>query len=145
MKNVLPILMVMLLIAVSSVPGQAAWRGDHGWHGGGHFGGGIWIGPGWWGPPYYPYYPYYPAPPVVIERETTVYRDREPQQTEQPYWYYCTQPQGYYPYVRRCPSGWLKVVPSAPDDRDSMNNPAAAPRERSSGSVQPPSPREERY
>jgi hypothetical protein len=27
------------------------------------------------------------------------------------YWYYCRNPEGYYPYVRKCPGGWLKVPP----------------------------------
>jgi hypothetical protein len=35
-------------------------------------------------------------------------------QSEEPsYWYYCQNPQGYYPYVKQCPSGWTKVPPSA--------------------------------
>jgi len=84
------------------------------------FRGGIWLGPGpWWGPPY-PYYgpyPYYPAPPVVIERQPPVYVQPSPQPEEQDYWYFCTKPEGYYPYVKRCPGGWLTVVPpSAPPD-----------------------------
>jgi hypothetical protein len=58
---------------------------------------------GW---PYYSDYSSYyssdaaTAPPVYNE-------------TEQPYyWYYCTNPQGYYPYIRNCPGGWLTVVPN---------------------------------
>jgi hypothetical protein len=27
-------------------------------------------------------------------------------------WYYCQNPQGYYPYIRSCPGGWLTVVPN---------------------------------
>ena len=27
------------------------------------------------------------------------------------YWYYCREPEGYYPNVRSCPDGWMKVVP----------------------------------
>jgi len=26
-------------------------------------------------------------------------------------WYYCNDAKAYYPYVRKCPSGWLQVVP----------------------------------
>ena len=57
------------------------------------------------------WYPYgYPAPPpVVIEKEPQVYV--QPEQKEENYWYYCPDPQGYYPYIRQCASGWLKVVP----------------------------------
>jgi hypothetical protein len=36
------------------------------------------------------------------------------QPVETSYWYYCRNPQGYYPYVKRCPSGWMRVVPSPP-------------------------------
>jgi hypothetical protein len=37
-----------------------------------------------------------------------------PQPEEPNYWYYCHNPEGYYPYVKKCPSGWMKVVPSPP-------------------------------
>lgn len=38
------------------------------------------------------------------------------------YWYYCTQPVGYFPYVQACDQAWLKVVPPVPGD------PSALPR-----------------
>ena len=69
-------------------------------------------GPGWWGPPAYPYYPYYssyPAPPVVIEQRPQAYVQQNQQESD--YWYYCQNPEGYYPYVKSCPGGWMKVVP----------------------------------
>lgn len=60
-------------------------------------------------PYYYPYaypYPYYPdayaQPQVYIEQE-------QPSD-----WYYCQNPQGYYPYVTSCPGGWTRVVPTPP-------------------------------
>jgi hypothetical protein len=92
-------------------------------HGGGHFSGNIWIGPGWgyWDPFFYPYYPYpypayryYDAPTVVVPQEPQEYITQEPQKDEGEtgYWYYCRKPEGYYPYVERCPSGWMKVVPN---------------------------------
>jgi hypothetical protein len=28
--------------------------------------------------------------------------------------YYCENPQGYYPYVQQCASGWQRVSPNAP-------------------------------
>jgi hypothetical protein len=34
----------------------------------------------------------------------------EPEQTY--YWYYCSNPEGYYPYIKSCPGGWAKVVPT---------------------------------
>jgi hypothetical protein len=95
----------------------------HGSHG--HYSGSIWIGSGWgyggwgyggWGPAYpyyYPYsYPYYAAPPVVIQQSPTQYIQRDQETDVQDYWYFCRKPEGYYPYVNRCPSGWLRVIPS---------------------------------
>jgi len=60
----------------------------------------------YWGPPPY----YYPAPPVVVvpqQPQTYVQRNQQ----ESNYWYYCQNPQGYYPYIKSCPGGWMKVVP----------------------------------
>ncbi|MGR9115263.1 MAG: hypothetical protein ACU85E_05820 [Gammaproteobacteria bacterium] len=71
--------------------------------------------------PYYPYYyPYYPPEIVTVPVEPPVYIERGgPQPSQQlpaGYWYYCSDPEGYYPYVKECPPGWLQVdpVPSAP-------------------------------
>jgi hypothetical protein len=117
--------------------GSGGYRGASGYHGsGGYYGSGNYHGhggnnghgnsynfgfaigpgwggwrPGWWGPayPYYPYYPYYSAPPVVVERQPQVYVQQN--QQESGYWYYCQNPEGYYPYVKSCPGGWMKVVP----------------------------------
>ncbi len=67
-------------------------------------GGTVFLGdPFWWGPP-----PVY-APPVVVQQPAPVYT--APPAT---YWYYCPNPQGYYPYVQQCPPGWMTVVPPAP-------------------------------
>ena len=108
MQKVIRILLaVMVVLMVNALPADAA-RG-HG-HGGGHVGVGVFVGPGWWGP--YPYYPYYP-PRVIVEQPPEIYV--QPPQSEQRYWYYCPEPQGYYPQVKRCPKGWMKVVPPADD------------------------------
>ena len=101
-------LTVMAVLLLSAAAGQAA-----------RIHGGIWIGPvwgpGWWGPPY-PYYPYYAQPPVVIQQQPApeIYVQPPPQAEEPSYWYYCQDPKGYYPYVKQCPNGWMKVVPSPP-------------------------------
>ena len=58
--------------------------------------------------PWYPY-GYYPPPPVVIQQQSPVYV--QPQEEQPYYWYYCQDPQGYYPYIKSCPGGWMKVVP----------------------------------
>ena len=82
--------------------------------------GGWWPGIFWGGLalaglPWYPYN-YYPQPSTVVQ-QPQVYV--QPQQQDDYYWYYCENPKGYYPYVSRCPSGWMKVVPNA--------NPQTAP------------------
>ena len=111
---------------------DGGWGGGHGGGWGGEHGGG-WGG-GWgWGPsiglgldlglsgyPYYcsPYYPYYSPAPVIEQPTAEIYAEPVPSQPSQPvqqtYWYYCRAPEGYYPYVKQCPGGWMKVVPSPP-------------------------------
>lgn len=88
--------------------GHHGWRGPHRpWRHHVHgprfyWGGTVVLGP------WYPY-GYYPAPPVVIQQGPPVYV--QPEQEQPYYWYYCQDPQGYYPYVKSCPGGWMKVVP----------------------------------
>jgi hypothetical protein len=81
--------------------------------------------------PVYPYpypYPYY-APPVVatVPASPPVYVERSDIQPGaqqgaqgsgalQPgYWYYCRNPEGYYPSVQQCPGGWQQVAPRQPN------------------------------
>lgn len=122
--------------------GGHAYRGAYGGHAhrGGY--GGSWRGGGWgwwgpsvvlgaalaapfWGYPYgypyaypygYPYaYPYgYPAysSPVVVDSSPQTYIQQDIQ--VQQLWYYCQNPQGYYPYVQECPGGWQPVSPQPP-------------------------------
>jgi len=93
---------VIVLLLVGIVPGYA--------------GGSVrfWIGIGipvwpWWGPYYYPPY----SAPVVIQQQAPVYEQQAPQgEAQQYYWYYCPESKTYYPYVKQCPSGWMKVVPT---------------------------------
>ena len=111
------VVLALLLVPILAPPVDAFVRG--GFHGGFHrggccfFGGGLALGlglgllataPWWYAPPYaYPAYSYpayaYPAP---------AYQQAPPPPT---YWYYCQNPQGYYPYVTQCPGGWMTVVP----------------------------------
>lgn len=122
------------IITRSGPVGHTTRVGGH-FYGGGHYYGGGWRwGPAWsigfWGTGYpyygypyydYPYYRYYDAPPVIIEQPPAeVYVEPDTQQAtpEEPiYWYFCQEPQGYYPYVKECPNGWMKVVPSAPSSQ----------------------------
>jgi hypothetical protein len=63
----------------------------------------------------YEYSAYYPYP-AAVATDPPVYLDPEPAPaTTTPaatsYWYYCTEPAGYYPYVQRCSKAWMPVVP----------------------------------
>ena len=151
MKKGFVVIFVVLALLLAGTVSVQAFEHDGGGHGGGWggHGGGWgghgwgWGGPGWgwglgwdpwlWGPPYYnPYYygynPYYAAPPAVIQQQPQEYVQPVPQQEEQSYWYFCSNPQGYYPYVKKCPGGWMKVVPrSTPPDYESHGEPAQAP------------------
>jgi len=114
-KTVCLVLAFLVLFLAISLPAYAHERV--------FFRGGVWIGPGlgpwWWGPPYYPYYPYDPQPPLVIQQQPPAYVEPTPQPEGQYYWYFCQDPQGYYPYVKKCPGGWLKVIPqTTPDEKE---------------------------
>jgi len=99
--------------------------GFHGGHGRGFFGFGFGLGLGlaldpWLYYPYaygyypYGYYPYgytpyaYPAAPAAY-----IEQGAAPAAPAGNDWYYCHNPEGYYPYVRNCPGGW-QTVPSQP-------------------------------
>ena len=66
-----------------------------------------WGDPWWWGPAY----PDYLYPPEVVQETPLEYIQQEPEPAPIAYWYYCQNPQGYYPYIKECPGGWLTVVP----------------------------------
>jgi len=34
------------------------------------------------------------------------------QQEENYYWYFCPDANNFYPYVKKCPRGWLRVFPA---------------------------------
>jgi hypothetical protein len=89
---------------------------------------GVYVGgPGYWGA--WPYawgagyaVPYAVAPLVVNAAPAAqVYVQQEPAAAapapslpDSSYWYYCTQPAGYFPYVQDCSHAWMKVVPQVP-------------------------------
>jgi hypothetical protein len=66
--------------------------------------------PYWYPPPPVVYAPppVYYAPPVVVQQPAPTYVAPQAQS-----WYYCDNPQGYYPYVANCGSGW-RQVPAQP-------------------------------
>lgn len=102
--------------------GGHGFHGHHGHHGHRHFHGrshvGVWLGsswgygPGWYGDPWYrhPYgrtvvvQPLPVAPPVYVEQGGVPTASM---------WYYCRQPQGYYPYVTSCTLPWRAVAPGS--------------------------------
>ena len=119
------------------MPASSAWaRGGHdgGHHfGGHHFGGhhyggygfGWKLGLGYYGLGYGRYWPYYGGyspyhgsygggyggsyPPVrYIQQQGGAQATTKPQAN---YWHYCSNPKGYYPHVKKCPDGWMQVVP----------------------------------
>lgn len=105
--------------------GRGFGGGHHGGRGfrGGYYGLGLGFGPGYYGGGYYPYYGgyggYYGYPPAVVTVPVTptVYIQQPPpvvQQYPSGFWYYCNNPEGYYPYVKECLNGWQQVAPTPP-------------------------------
>ena len=113
MKKVTGAVLVLAIVSLlfSSMPGYA--RGFGGFRGGWGWWpwavGGAVVGATLAAPYYYPYYQHYPARPVVVQTPPAVYV--QPRQQQAYYWYFCQNPQGYYPYVPSCSSGWVKVMP----------------------------------
>lgn len=134
--------MFLVIALLSIVASSSVWAHGHrhshlsiglGYYGPGYYGGygygGYGFGrygfggygygyPSYYFPPAYAYPPTVivpTTPPVYIEQQT-----QQPAQSAQPaqprtnYWYYCKDPDGYYPYVRNCPGGWLQVAPQPP-------------------------------
>jgi hypothetical protein len=90
------------------------WRRGH-WYHGHHLGrnGWWWIVGGVWyfyPTPVYPYPDPFlpPGPPVAVA--PPVQAPPQPQQ----YWYYCRNPEGYYPYVPQCRVPWEAVPANSP-------------------------------
>ena len=133
MKRLVLGVMVVVLSLGYAGPSEAGsrGRGHGGGHGGGHHG-------GYSGGHYYPHGHHYGhhdyddyyygalllyGAPYVLSVLTGWNQPRAaaraPSQAtgyveQTGYWYYCTDPEGYHPYVKDCPQGWLQVVPSAP-------------------------------
>ena len=69
---------------------------DGGWYGG--------WGPGWGGWSY--------APPIVVQEppQRIEYQNVPLGPAPPAYWYYCSNPAGYYPQIATCPGGWAQVL-----------------------------------
>jgi len=107
-------------------PGGGAFRGGgfrggefRGGFRGGFFGPRFGLGfgfydPFWW-PAYYPWYYPYVTPEVVVRYAPPAgYLPPPNSPPAQQYWYHCGNPEGYFPYIRQCNSGW-EQVPATPD------------------------------
>jgi hypothetical protein len=108
----------------------AHWRGGHwfhGWYGGRYTW--WWIAGGMWYPypaPVMPYPDPYQPPVVVVQPApnadanvtSTAPLAQPPAAVPPPaapqYWYHCSNPEGYYPYISQCQGGWQKVPAGAP-------------------------------
>lgn len=90
-----------------------AWRGGgwrHEWHDG-RFAwwwvtGGLWY---FYPEPIYPY-PTYVPPAIVVQQPPPAPTGLPPAQ----FWYFCDNPQGYYPYVASCNGPWREVPATPP-------------------------------
>jgi hypothetical protein len=131
-KSMKLIKLLMLAIALlGSAATSTAWadRGHRVHHGrsGAHVG--LYLGlpltwPYFSAPydPYYPYGPYYYSPYYrygmpVQPAQPQVYIEQPQAQEQSPaqnYWYFCSNPKGYYPYVKQCSSSWVQVTPQPP-------------------------------
>lgn len=114
MKRISIALLLVVLGSIASGPALAHVHGRIG----------IAIGVPLFWPWYYP--PYY-SPPIVVQAPPRVYvrssppvyvERRRERETDEPsgYWYYCSRPKGYYPYVKHCSRGWERVLPEPPSD-----------------------------
>jgi hypothetical protein len=134
-KSLIAMVAGVLLLAFTPV-----LAGPHGggYRGGGHHGGGYWgprVGIYYGGLGYghgYGYgYPYVYAPMVITTEslpQTLIQQDAPAGETTQNepathYWYYCTQPAGYFPYVQNCSQPWMKVVPQIPSNQATTPRP----------------------
>jgi hypothetical protein len=131
-------LLALLASSVAWANGSHHGHQGHGGHGFSHHGHhhhharanvDIVIGAPLFGYPYYrpryyaqpPYYVYayppavaYSSPPVYIERGDEGTQEGNQIQPAPAFWYFCSEPRGYYPYVSQCPKGWQQVPAQPP-------------------------------
>lgn len=110
-----------LILSLSTSMAQAGpghWH--HGWHHGPHWSVGVYyapwpayVGPVYVTPGYTRYVEVAPATTTVYVEPQTSYVTPPPPQRTAPDWYYCSDPDGYYPYVRQCRLPWQRV-PASP-------------------------------
>lgn len=108
-------------LAAVAMPASAhGYRGGHARLG---FYFGVPLAVPYYYPPTYSYYyaprVYYPEP-LAIAPAAPAYYMQQDNAASAPlpggYWYYCRDPQGYYPQVQQCPTPWQQV-PAQPQTR----------------------------
>lgn len=112
-----------ILLVICSVYSGVNWARDGGRrHGhssfGFYFGAPLYPYPYYRDPFYYPYY--YPPTVITVPATPPVYIQQSPPAAPQypsGYWYYCYDPEGYYPYIKECPEGWQQVDPTPSSPR----------------------------
>ncbi len=111
MKWVKPRFIVVLLLTM--LVAETAWAHGHrhGHHHHAHVG--VFIGVPLAGSWYYRSPNFYTYPPVAtLPSSPQAYIEQNtPQQEAGSWWYYCQNPQGYYPYVKQCTHDWQLVSP----------------------------------
>jgi hypothetical protein len=124
-------LLIAASLSLAAVWAAPAMAYGHYYHGGPRVGlvigagFGPWYSPYYYGGPYgygypYGYSPYYapvvvspPAPTTYVEQGQSAGGSSQLQPAQQGgSWYYCADPQGYYPYVQQCRNGWQRVSPT---------------------------------
>ncbi len=116
------VLAATVLLLSTAIPTEARdgfrrphrFRGHRGFHSRIFVGHRVFVGPRfWWGPGVWwqTSYGYYVAPPLIVQQEPPAFISPEVLPEPPDYWYYCRNPEGYYPYVEQCPGGWMTVVP----------------------------------
>jgi len=99
-----------------SIQHHAGWGHGHGYYWAAGFYGAAW-------PWFYPWYEGYAVPvfPYSFYSETAApveYVEMNPaapvSDASANAWYYCQNPQGYYPYVKSCAGGWQRVPAQPP-------------------------------
>ena len=119
------------------------------WYGGGYYGGYYGHGPGWGRPgvgfgfgvgpswrryprPVYPYPNYYLPPadeyygaPTLRDYGGRYDRGPDPNPQRPQYWYFCENPEGYYPYIQDCDNWHQEPAegPTPPGDYPEYNDP----------------------
>ena len=106
------------LVAAAMPASAHGHRGDHARLG---FYLGVPLAVPYFYPPTYYYGPrvYYPEPLAMAPAAPAYYMQQDNAASAAPpggYWYYCRDPQGYYPQVQQCPTPWQQV-PAQPQTR----------------------------